>query len=179
MIKMKRLTLLFAFILLFGTFSMVSAQNGEPPPGAQPFAAPPERPNLLQALGLSRDQVQQLRRLNAELQPQMRQAQRNLKEANEALDEAIYGDDANEDLIRERIRAVQQAHGEVIRRRALMETSIRKILTRDQLVRFRELRQNFQKRQGNRNDPNNPKRIQNPNRTLKRGILRPNGRPPL
>jgi Spy/CpxP family protein refolding chaperone len=170
---MKRLSLLITFIFLFGAFSIVPAQNGERPD--QAFAPPPQRPNILQELGLSRDQIQELRRINTNQQPQLRQAQRNLKEANEALDEAIYADDTNDEIIKERVRAVQQAQSEVIKHRTFMEMSIRKVLTKPQLIKFRELRENFQRRQANQNkrpETTNPRK-----QILQKRIGRPNQRP--
>lgn len=174
---MKKFSLLFTLVLLFGTFAVVKAQNGEPPPGAQGFA-PAQGPNLLEALGLTREQVQQLRRLNAVLQPQRKELQRNLKEANDALDEAIYADETNDEIIRERVRAVQQAQSELIRHRAFMETSVRRILTKEQLVKFRQLRENSKNRPLNPNKMMNPNKMDEPpNGPLRRRLNRQNQRP--
>src|SRR6187551_2529791 len=57
----------------------------------------PNRPhdnqsNLLRQLGLSPEQIQQIRRIKMEQRPSMDEAQRRFREANRALDEAIYAD---------------------------------------------------------------------------------------
>lgn len=175
---MRRLglyNLLFTMMFLLSAFSTIIAQNGEPPPNGQGFAPPP-RPNLLQELGLTKAQIQQMRRMNSDLQPRMREAQRNLREANQALDEAIYADETSEEIIKERIRAAQQAQAEVLKNRVLMETSVRRILTREQLVKFREMRQQFAQKQANPNNPNkNPNKVVNQKRRpLQNRIGRPN-----
>lgn len=180
---MKRLSILLAIILLIGAFSIINAQN-DPPPGGQTFVSEARPANLLQQLGLTRPQVQQLRRINADLQPQMREAQRNWREANLALDEAIYADESNDEIVQERIKAAQFAQTELIRNRAMLESAIRKVLTRDQLIKFRQLRQEFKQRQAKpannrqRRMENPDKMIRNPQKQpLKRRILRPNQRP--
>lgn len=175
---MKKLSVLLAIIFLCGTFLIVQAQNVPPP--EQAFVEGNRRPNLLGQLGLTKHQINELRRINIELQPRVREAQRNWREANLALDEAIYADDSNDEIIKERVKAAQIAHSELIRSRAMMEYSIRQILTKEQLIKFRGLRQEFKQRQNNpANNMENPdKMIRNPQQQpLKRRILRPNQRP--
>lgn len=160
-------------------FTTAGAQIRNPPPQdiGDDFAPQTKRPKLLDELGLSREQVQQIRRINQERKPFMQEARRRLDEANRALDEAIYGDNIASDAeIQSRMREVQQAHAEVIKNRTISETAIRRVLTPAQVGRFRQLRQEFKPQ----NDgppamrPNN--RQPNPNRLKnlpKRGILRP------
>lgn len=102
------------------------------------------KPNMLAQLGLAREQIQQIRRLNTERKPLMQAAQLRFRDANRMLDEAIYADTIDETLIEVRLKEVQSAQSEVQRIRYNSELSIRKILTPDQLVRFREMRQRFE-----------------------------------
>ena len=182
MISRNFYKIIFAAIFLCGLFTVSNAQNGEPPPGADGFAAP--RPNLLQELNLSRSQIQQLRQINREWKPRQQQAQMAFREARRELDEAIYLDEADENLINRKKAAVNAAHSELIDTQTTMQTLIRNILTNEQLARFKQLRQQFAQRQGNPNNrPPNPanrpvNQRENPNiRPLKNKIWRPNQRP--
>ncbi len=101
------------------------------------------RMDILQQLGLTQEQVQRIRRSNMERRPMMMAAQAKVREANAALDDALYADNVDENLVKERLRESQIAQAEVIKIRFMNELSIRRILTPEQLVRFRELRQRF------------------------------------
>ena len=143
-----RYTKLFLFLLavvMSGTLTAFG-QDGPPPPDD---ARPPldrlddRRPNLLAELGLSPDQVQQLRRMNQGRRPEMMRAQRRVGEANKALDDAIYADTFSEADYQARLKEWQTAQAEVGRLRFENELSIRKVLTPEQLVKFRSVRDEF------------------------------------
>ena len=109
----------------------------------------PNRPrdnqgNMLRQLGLSSEQIQQIRRIKMEQRPSMDEAQRRFREANRALDEAIYADQVNDADFQARLSDVQAAQGEVQRLRFMNELAVRRILTQEQLVKFRELRERFE-----------------------------------
>jgi Spy/CpxP family protein refolding chaperone len=103
----------------------------------------PRRPNLLAELGLSPEQIKQIREINTNRKPQMAEAQRKLREANRALDAAIYADTADRAEIDTRLKDFQTAQAEVARIRFNSELAIRSVLTPEQLGRFRELREKF------------------------------------
>ena len=125
------------FVLSMGSF----AQDGPPPPqDVSGFERQEPRPNLLENLGLRQDQIRQIRIMNRDRKPMMEAAQERLREANRALDMSIYGDVLNEAVVQERLKEFQQAQGEVARIRFESELELRKILTPEQLVRFRGLR---------------------------------------
>ncbi|QQS41832.1 MAG: periplasmic heavy metal sensor [Acidobacteriota bacterium] len=110
----------------------------------------PERADILRReLQLSQEQLRKIRILNAEMRPRMRDAQQAFRIARRDLDEAIYADELNEEDLRIKMRAVNEAQAEVNRLRAFSEVAVRKILSPEQLVRFRQLRQRFA-RQGER-----------------------------
>ncbi len=73
----------------------------------------------------------------------MREAQERLREANRNLDQAIYADVANDAEVQTRLKEVQSAHAEVIKIKSATELAVRKILTPDQLTKFRDVRQQF------------------------------------
>ena len=129
----------------------VAAQDGPPSEEASQFA--PQRPNLLENLGLNQDQIRQIRIMNRDRKPVMEAAQQRLRESNRALDEAIYSDRLDESEIQARLLAFQAAQAEVSRIRFQSEVELRKILTPEQLTKFRQLRsrlararENFQQR---------------------------------
>jgi Spy/CpxP family protein refolding chaperone len=146
------LIVLIASIVCFA--GVVAAQQplqpGERPP---PAGTPPKRPNLIQMLGLSPDQIQQVRRINQARKPQMEAATKRLREATQALDEAIYADSVDDAQFQVRLKDMQAAQAEVARLRFSNELQIRKILTPDQLTRFRDLRRQFQKAAAEANAP--------------------------
>lgn len=109
--------------------------------GIQPMD---NRQNVLMQLGLSREQIQKIRRINQERKPLMDEAQRHLREANVALDLAIYSDQTSDTDFEARLKDVQIAQAEVAKLRFSNEYAVRKILTPEQLVRFRELRRRFE-----------------------------------
>ena len=141
-----RYTRLFLIILiaLAATASVIRAQDG-PPPGDGPRDDHGDgRPNLLAELGLSPEQVQQIRRMNQERRPAMMQAQRRMREANRALDMAIYRDTVKDEEFQTCLKEVQAAQSDLARLRFENELSVRKILTPEQLVRFRDIRRRFE-----------------------------------
>lgn len=71
-------------------------------------------------------------------------AQKRLRDATIALDQAIYADTLVEGEFETKLKEQQLAQAEVIRVRSMGELAIRKILTPEQLVKFRELRQQFE-----------------------------------
>lgn len=175
---MKKLTfisLIFAGLLLTVTFSTVKAQDEPQSDAPKPQFDGKRRPNLFQELGLTQEQRQQIRRLNAEKQPMMREAQMRLREANRNLDQAIYADNVNETEIQTRLKEAQLAQAEVIRLRSLTELAVRKILTPEQLAKFREVRSRFADRMENRKNQIKDRLNDSPNRPKNnRQNLRPN-----
>ena len=142
------------FLFIIAAMITVSApakgQDG-PPPEDGPHEGRPDdrRPNLLAELGLSPEQVQQIRRMNQERRPAMMDAQRRLREANRDLDIAIYGEAVSEQEFQTRLKEFQSAQADIARLRFESELSVRKILTPEQLVRFRDLRRRFAEMRNN------------------------------
>ena len=121
-----------------------AAQDGPPVTGGDqmnPKGNP--RRNLFRQLGLNPAQIRQIGQLNQRRRPVMEAAQLRFREANRRLDEAIYADHLNEAEVQERIKDVQMSQSELIRLRSMSELSIRKVLTPEQLTKFRRMRQRF------------------------------------
>lgn len=134
-----------------------------PPPGNPEHEDRPDdrRPNLLAELGLSPDQVQQIRRMNQERRPAMMEAQRRMRDANRNLDIAIYGEAISDADFQTRLKEFQAARAELDRLRFEGELSVRKVLTPEQLVHFREIRRRFaEARQNNMQDRRRQRRRQ-------------------
>ena len=147
---MKRfgLFLFFTFAML-SVFSTVHGQDEpvhqDPRAGDRPE---PGRPNLFAELGLTPDQVQQIRQINQARKPLMVEAQQRLREANRNLDLAIYGDAVSDADVQKRLKEFQSAQSDVARIRFESELAVRKVLSPEQLVRFRELRRRFDEARG-------------------------------
>jgi Spy/CpxP family protein refolding chaperone len=151
-LSFKNLILTGALVLF--SFASAQAQGLQERPPKDNF-----RPQqILRELGLSREQIQQIKRIHEDRREQMQSAQMRLRDANRSLDQAIYADTVNEDEIQTRLKEVQIAQGEVIKIRNLTELAVRKVLTAEQLTKFRQLRDEFIKRMEERrmNDDDGP-----------------------
>src|SRR5258706_11264840 len=141
---------ILVIIASFGFAALAFGQDAKPdvqPQGVQsPAVKPPQdvRANVLRQLGLAPDQIQQIRQLNLQRKPLMDEAQKRLREANHALDEAIYADNASDVDVQARLKEAQLAQADVARIRFMNELAVRRILTPEQLIRFRDLRQRFE-----------------------------------
>jgi Spy/CpxP family protein refolding chaperone len=158
---MRRSTLLILLLIAtLGIAATASAQNGPPPneqrpEGQRPIGPPPDGPpngqrppnrgDLFRELGLSQEQFQQVRRMNQARKPIMDAAHYRLREANRLVDEAIYSDTLNEEEVQNRLKEAQAAQADMVRLRFTNELEIRKILTPEQLIKFRELRAKFER----------------------------------
>lgn len=148
------------------------AQDVSPTSTPEPDAAKPradgggvQRLDILRQLGLNKEQVQRIRRANVERKPLLDAAQTRFRDANKALDEAIYADALNEQDVQARLKETQLAQAELIKVRFMSELTIRRILTAEQLTRFRDLRQRFAQMREDR--PGNPRTMLQ-NRQLRR-----------
>lgn len=178
--KMKKfdcISFIFTILLVIVSFSAVKAQDETPSQDASPENFnQARRPNLLAELDLSPNQIQQIRRINADKRPLVREAQQKWREANRRLDKAIYADNANEAEIQVRLKDAQNAQAELTKIRSATEYAVRQILTPDQLVKFREIRQSFKERMENLPKGLKNRSLNAPNRRLlnHQRRLRPN-----
>ena len=159
---LKNTLKIFTFsFLLIACFMTIKAQDETP---TAPTANQTKRKPLLDRLNLTQVQIQQIRDINRRNRPLMRDASQRLKAANRSLDEAVYNDLLDEADIQLKIKEVHAAHAEVIKLRTQNELAVRKILSREQLARFREIReQEMAEKDALPRLPNN-RQMNNPNR---------------
>jgi len=177
--KLNFLTLIFAGLILTVSFSAAKAQEEEQLPNDAPQRGnfnQPRRPNLLAELELSSEQIRRIRRINAEKRPLLREAQQKMRDANRNLDQAIYADAADETEIQSKLKDAQIAQAEVSKIRSMIEYAVRKVLTPEQLVKFREVRQRFMERLENLPKIQKDRPLNAPNQRLlnRQRRMRPN-----
>jgi Spy/CpxP family protein refolding chaperone len=146
MLAYKTLLGCLTAIVLFSAsslFAQNNVANAAVKPSADQAKQQEERPNLFRELGLTPDQIAQIKGINIERKPLMEEATRKLREANKNLDMAIYADTPNEADVQARLEEYRQAQAEVVRLRFMSEFAVRKVLTPEQLVKFRDLRRKF------------------------------------
>lgn len=143
-----KIILLTAILSVSANVIAQDVKTDEQPP-ENPAPAADNKITLLRHLGLSREQIQQIRRINEERKPHMEAAQRRVREATKLLDDAIYADDFDEREFQERLKNVQLAQAEVSRIRFSTEFAIRRVLTLEQLGKFRVLHDRFEAAQQN------------------------------
>ena len=174
--KLDCTSLILTILMVIVSFSAVKAQDEIPPEEAPQNFKQARRPNLLAELDLSPNQIQQIRRINADKRPLVRKAQQKWREANRRLDQSIYADNANETEIQVRLKEAQIAQAELIKIRSATEFAVRQVLNPDQLVKFREIRRQFAERMENLPKQLKNRRLNAPNRRLlnQQRRLRPN-----
>jgi len=96
---------------------------------------------MLGPLNLTQDQIQKIRSINADLREERQAAGMRLRLAQRALTEAIQSATPDETLIAQRSKDVADAQANTIRLRSLTEARILQVLTPEQRVKLRELRQ--------------------------------------
>ncbi len=147
--KKRNLTVILsiAFVLL-GTSVAAFAQttqiqNQTDPSQAQNAQAqnPQNQGNELRLLGLTPDQIQKIRAINLDLKDERQAANMKLREAQRALADVVESPTPDEALIAQRSREVAEAQANTIRLRSLTEARILQVLTPEQRIRLREMRQ--------------------------------------
>jgi Spy/CpxP family protein refolding chaperone len=175
--KLIKLAMLAATVVLFGLCGAIAAQttqleNSSAPAQAQAPDLQANQMTDLRPLDLQPDQIQKIRAINLELKDERQAAGLKLRQAQRALTEAIESPSPDESLIAQRSREVAEAQASTIRLRSLTEARILQVLTPEQRVRLREMRQRNlalrrerqqgapnglnQRQQGLQRDPNNP-----------------------
>jgi len=170
--KLSRFIVLVA--LLFTLSISIAAQNTQQQQNAGDAGLPTQTTQADQMLGplnLTQDQIQRIRSINAELREERQAAGMRLRLAQRALTEAIQSSTPDEMLISQRSKEVADAQANTIRLRSLTEARILQVLTPEQRIKLRELRQQAMlRRNGNQQipralqrRPNALQRNQNPN----------------
>jgi len=150
---------LLTLCMLLSAAVFVVAQN--PPP-------PTEDP--IQQLNLSPEQRQRIRILTEQTRDEQQQANRRLREANVALDQALDAEPIDDNLVEQRLNELAAAQAAHMRIRIHREVRIRRLLSAEQLATLKRLRLQLR-------DVINPQRQNNPRRPQV-DAFRPNQRRP-
>lgn len=182
--KIRSGRILFLPILLLATVGVqVRAQTPTPQNPVEPaqtqMQTQPNQANQLPdfaELNLSPDQIQKIRAINAELKDQRQAAGMKLRQAQRALAEAVESPTANESLIEQRSHELADAQATTIRLRSLTEARILQVMTPEQRIRLREMRQ---RNQALRREANQQQLPGNVLRRRQQGLQRNANLPPL
>jgi len=145
---------IFKFAIVAALLLTVSAgSKAQTPPqpsgdAGQVQAQTNQAEQMLGSLNLTPDQIQKIRGINAELREERQAANFRLRMAQRALTEAIQSPTPDEALIAQRSKEVADAQANTIRLRSLTEARVLQVLTPEQRVRLRELRQQAMLRRG-------------------------------
>jgi Spy/CpxP family protein refolding chaperone len=160
--KTLTLTTGFALAVLLAVSGTAQAQSGIQPQTDPAAQQPQQQVNqtnqadqMLGFLNLTQDQVMKIRMINVELREERQEANRRLRLANRALQEAIQSPTPDETLISQRSKEVADAQANTIRLRSLTEARILQVLNPEQRAKLREMQMQMQaairNRQRNRN----------------------------
>ena len=127
-------------------------------------------------LNLSPDQIQKIRAINAELRDQRQAANQKFRLARRALAEAVESPNSNEALIEQRSHELADAQATTIRLNSLAEARILQVMTPEQRVRLKEMRQRNQEL---RREANQQQLPGNGLRRRQQGLQRNANLPPL
>ena len=133
-----------------------------------------QRPDLFRELGLSDEQLRSLQKLNMDRKPIERQARVRFQEASRELNIAIYSDVVSDSVFQARLKDFQDAQAELARVKFSNELAVRRLLTPEQLERFRDLRRRFAEARENMGDRPGRRRGQPGLRRLRRANPSPN-----
>ena len=93
-------------------------------------------------LNLSPDQRERIRAIREQVKEQRAVINQRHRETNRALEETLDSDNPSEAVLEQRLRDVAEAQADSMRMRVLTEIRIRQVLTSEQLITLRTLRQN-------------------------------------
>jgi Spy/CpxP family protein refolding chaperone len=125
--------ILLMFLTTAGTVSAMP-QN----PQQDPSSAPVQDPITM--LNLTPEQRQKIRAIRAENKEERATIIERVKSSNEALERALDVDNPNEAEVELRLRDLAVAQAASTRMRVLQELKIRRVLTPEQIAKWREIR---------------------------------------
>ena len=125
---------LIALLLIVGAAVKVQAQ--EPSEGPERR----EAPDLIGRLRLTPEQLQQIRQIQRDMKDERAAVGQRLRESNRALEDALDAESTDEQVIEQRIQAVNAAQNAQLRLRIQTEIRIRRVLNPDQLATLKEIR---------------------------------------
>jgi Spy/CpxP family protein refolding chaperone len=124
--------------LIFSVALMTYGQSPQDPQSNAPSAQ--DAPDLLGRLRLTPDQLQRIRLIQRDTKDERAAIGQRLREANRALEETLDSDNLDDNLIEQRMQAVNAAQNAQMRLRIQTEIRIRRVLNAEQLATLREIR---------------------------------------
>jgi len=154
-IKAPTISLAIVFLLACA-FSSTQAQTTAPQTQTQDTAASQttQTPNLQTELGLTPDQIQKWRALNQDLGPQERAGAQKVRQAKRALADAMESPNPNEEVIKQRAKELADAQSAMTQLQALRQARVLQMLTPEQRIKLREIRQRDQALRRQQQAPN-------------------------
>lgn len=126
-------------ILILGIQVLGFGQEPQDPQFTPPGPSQ-DAPDLVSKLRLSPDQIQRIRLIQRDTKDERASIGLRLHEANRALEESLDSETVDENVIDERMQAVNAAQNAQLRLRIQTEIRIRRVLNPDQLAMLREIR---------------------------------------
>ena len=153
--RVVRLLIAIGFLMLSVALQTRAQTTDQQNSNAQAQTQTAQADGLLGPLNLTTDQIQKIRGINADLRDERQAANQRLRTAQRQLAEAIQSSTPDESLISQRSKEVADAQANTIRLRSLTEARILQVLTPEQRVKLREIRQRNQamRREGNQQAP--------------------------
>lgn len=132
--------LICGLVVVIAVFSMAytNASAGQEQTDSQ---SRPTVEDPIRQLNLSPEQRQRIRTIREHLRDERAAVNQRVRETNKALEEALDADNPDEAQLETLMRDVAAAQAAVMRMRILSEVRIRRVLTAEQLVTWRRLRQ--------------------------------------
>jgi len=167
-IKQRAAAVTLGFILLFAvSSSRALAQNSND--AQQGDQAQTQGNDWKDQLKLTPDQLEKIRAIQEQNRVEGQPIRRRVNQAQRALDEAIYSDNASDAEIDRLAHELAEAQADQVRMRAMTELKIRRVLTPEQINTFRAIRRQraienqIKRRQENANQakPLNNRRLEN------------------
>ncbi len=141
---MKIKNLIFSVLLLGLVSAGVFAQSGTPFRSDSNEMPTDDRGSIIaRVLELTDAQRVEIQAVNQKQRQLLRLAQLRLQTARAAADMAIYADVLNEADVEAKVQEVAMAQAEIIKIRMMSEIAVRSVLSPEQLVKFRALRERF------------------------------------
>jgi Spy/CpxP family protein refolding chaperone len=155
--KIKPPFIWLAALLVLAAFVSVRAQtalpnqNGQQTPPNNAAAQAPQVQNLPDQLGFTPQQQQQWRQINREFRVQEIDTAAKVREARLTLNAAMESPNPNEEVIKQRAKELADAQSAVTQLRALRQARVLQMLTPEQRVKLKEIREHAA--QANRQRP--------------------------
>ena len=134
---MVRITLPVMTLIFTVTLSVFGQQPQDPPPGGPP---PGESPDPVRDLQLTQDQIRAIRMIQRDSKDERGAIGLRLRQSNRALQDALDAPTLDEALVEQRLQELAAAQTAQLRMRIQTELRVRRVLTPNQLAKWRDLR---------------------------------------